>query len=77
MCLIDVQHHIPDDSHGVKIFFDLEDLKKRHPHAFTQCGVAKVKIEFVGVLVEQDLTSGGRFLKDLLEEEKQSPKSGL
>ena len=77
MCLIDAQHHIPDDSHGVKVYFDLADLKAHHPHAFTSCGVAKVKIEFVEVVVKQDLMNGARSLKDLLEEEKQSPKSGL
>ena len=62
MCLIDAQHHIPDDVHGVKVYFDLDDLKADHPHAFTSCGVAKVNIEFVEVVVEQDLTNGAKQL---------------
>jgi hypothetical protein len=76
MCLIDAQHHVPDDANGVKIFFDLGDLKAAHPHAFTSCGVAKVNIEFVEILVEQDLMNGAKSAKELLEE-KQVPESGL
>ena len=67
MCLIDAQHHIPDDPKGVTVYFDLNDLKKEHPMAFASCGVAKVNIEFVEVVVKQDLMNGAKTMADLAD----------
>jgi hypothetical protein len=53
MCKVDYEHHLEGDSHGTRVFSDIEDLKT-HRKCVSQCGIVKVKIELVEVVQDSD-----------------------
>ena len=46
ICKVDFDYHIPDDKHGIKVFFSKEDLEKNYG-CVKECGIVKAKLQFV------------------------------
>lgn len=44
MCKTDYQYHIPDDMHGVNIYFSEESIKKNRK-CVESCGIVKLKLD--------------------------------
>lgn len=53
MCKVDYEHHLEGDSHGTKVYGDLDSLRMHRP-CVAQCGIVKVKLELVDVVLESD-----------------------
>ena len=41
---IDWQHHVDDDSHGVKIYPSIKALKADSGHDLSECGIVEIEL---------------------------------
>ena len=49
VCKTDFDYHIPDDMHGIQIYFTEKDLR-RDRECVAECGVVEMEIEFSKVI---------------------------
>jgi len=54
MCSIDFDHELGEAPGGTEVYPSLDDLKKNHKH-WKSCGVVKVEITKLEVVVKQKL----------------------
>ena len=74
MCSVDVAHHIPDDTHGIRVYFSKKDIKKHMNCVSKGCGIIKATLDFTNVKTVQKedwdlMMKHSKTLKELEEED--------